>query len=177
MIKKFSIIIVFYVILSFVFLKVAWGKETEAGESARLTNDFQAQVSSQSPRFDLRPIKLEKFLAEKNSPLADYSSQIIKVSDDLNVDWSLFPAIAGVESGYCAAYIKSTNNCVGWGGGYIKFSSINEQIETVLASLKENYIDRGLDNVDLIGTKYAADPAWSAKVQRNMNEIEGTEIL
>ena len=176
-IRKFAVIVILYIILTFTFLKVAWGKEMEAGASARLETTARLEEISPVPHFDLRPIKLQKFLTSKESLLSDYATFITQKADEYEVDWTIFPAIAGVESGFCSQYVKSTNNCVGWGGGYIKFSSINEQIETVLASLKENYIDQGLITVELIGGKYAADPAWSAKVQRNMNAIEGTEIL
>jgi hypothetical protein len=177
MIKKFAIITIFYTIFTFVFLEVAWGKEVEAGESAQLETNLQFKEASPSPHFDLRTIKLRKFLINKNSSLADYTTFLIEKADEYKIDWTIFPAIAGVESGFCQAYIKSTNNCVGWGGGYIAFPSINKQIEVVLASLKENYIDQGLTTIELIGTKYAADPSWNFKVQRYMNAIEGTEIL
>lgn len=176
MVKKFLIISFLYSIFSLVFLKTAWGAEpTPAGESAKI---FSASASAQlKPKFDLRPLKLRIFLASKSSVLEEYSSDLIKIADKNKVDWRLFPAISGVESGYCKAYIVSTNNCVGWGGGYIPFKSLVDQAETVVSSLRKNYINDGLLTVDQIGSRYAADPSWSFKVKRNMSEIEKTSIL
>lgn len=130
------------------------------------------------PKFDMRPLRLSAYLSNKNSLLQDYAMQIVKVSDRYKVDYRLFPAIAGVESGFCQVYIFATNNCVGWGGGYIPFNSIDEQIETILQALRERYIDDGLTSVDLIGRRWAEDPAWSYyKVKNYMQEIDPTAII
>lgn len=175
MVKKFVIISLLYSIFSLVFLKAAWGAEPVAGTSAQI---FSASASSQiQPKFDLRPLKLRVFLASRSSILEEYSLDLIKIADKNKVDWRLFPAISGVESGYCKAYIVNTNNCVGWGGGYIPFKSIVDQAETVVSNLRKNYINDGLLTVDQIGARYAEDPSWSFKVKRNMDEIEKTSIL
>lgn len=176
MLRKFLLIAVLYSIFNLIFLKVAWGSELVAGQSAEIEGTASSSARIE-PKFDMRPLILHIFFAEKNSILKNHVLEIIKIADLHNVDYRLFPAISGVESGYCKAYIEMTNNCVGWGGGYIPFKSIDEQIETVVKALRENYINDGLLTVDQIGARYAADPTWSYKVKRNMSEIEKTSIL
>ncbi len=176
MLKKALIFIILYSIFSFAFLRLAWGKGTEAGESAQIESTNQTEEEP-TVNFDLRPIKLHKFLRSNDSKLADYTAVLIKKADKYHVDWALFPAIAGVESGFCKAYIVENNNCVGWGGGYIKFASIEQQIDTVLKTLKKNYIDEGLTTVDLIGHRYAADPSWSTKVKKYIFTMKTVSIL
>ncbi len=177
MLKKIAFIAFLYSVFTFVFLTSAFGYEGTAGQSAELQSVITLKNTFDELHFDLRQFKLQKFFELKYSPLKDHTLYILKTSDKYQVDWRLFPAIAGVESGYCHAYIKATNNCVGWGGGTIFFDSMEDQIDTVLKSLKKNYIDQGLVTVDLIGARYAADPAWSYKVLRNMNEIKETKIV
>jgi hypothetical protein len=176
MIRKCLIIAILYSFFTMLFLKTAWGQEQIAGESAQIEATASSKPTTK-PKFDFRPLKLRNFLAHKNSLLEKYSFTIVKIADKNQLDYRLFPAIAGVESGFCQAYIVSTNNCVGWGGGYIPFSSIEEQIKTIITALKNNYINDGLLTVDQIGSRYAADPTWSFKVKKNMKEIEETNIL
>jgi hypothetical protein len=176
MFKKCLIIAILYSFLTLIFLKTAWGAESIAGQSAQI-QATTSSIISEKPEFDFRPIKLRNFLAHKNSLLEEYSLTIIKISDKNHLDYRLFPSIAGVESGFCQAYIVRTNNCVGWGGGYISFNSIEEQIRVVLTTLKEKYVDDGLLTVDQIGSRYAEDPSWSFKVKNNMQAIKNTSIL
>ncbi len=184
MLKRFLIISVIYTIFSLIFLKTVWGFEQVAGQSAQISSFdvFSAEASRSSflrltPKFDFRPLKLSAFFVKNNSLLKEYSFYLVKKADEYDLDYRLFPAISGVESGFCKAYIFSTNNCVGWGGGYIAFKSMEEQIEVVLKALKEKYVDQGLLTVSQIGLRYAADSSWSFKVERNMEEIEKTGIF
>lgn len=169
--KRLFFILILYLLFSLAFLKIAFGKELEAGASGQLQIFRQKTAPTSFPKFDLRPLKLEIFLNHQNSQLAKHAQHIVFEADKNQIDWTLFPAIAGVESGFCRAYIASTNNCVGWGGGYIEFQNIDEQIEIVSQSLKKNYVDQGLTTTELIGLKYAADPSWGSKVRGWQNKI------
>ena len=170
--RKILVGILLYGVFSFIFLKAAYGVSV-AGESARLKGQTKPTITL---RLDTRPLKLASYLRAKNSLLEDKASFMIKVADKYKIDYRLFPAIAGVESGFCKAYIVSTNNCVGWGGGYIPFKSIDSQIETILKALRERYVNDGLTSVDLIGRRWAEDPNWSYKVKSYMKEIDGEEL-
>jgi hypothetical protein len=52
----------------------------------------------QLQEIDPRPLVLKHYLQNYNSPLAAHAEHIIKVSDELELDWRLIPSVAAVES-------------------------------------------------------------------------------
>ena len=87
------------------------------------------------------------------------------------------PAIAIQESNLC----KDTNpgaphNCLGFGihaRGTLDFESYEAGFERAGRELKQNYIDRGLDTVSLVESKYtpSSNGSWANSVNQWMAEI------
>ena len=102
---------------------------------------------------DMRPLMVEKFL--KRTPLAQYSTYIVQVSDKYNIDWRLIPAIAMKESGGGNAIPNGGFNAWGFENGRTHFGSWEEAIDTVGKTLKNRYISKGLITPDQIMPVYA----------------------
>jgi hypothetical protein len=85
------------------------------------------------------------------------------------------PAIWGVESQFCNAIAKGTNNCNGWGGGYVAFPTFKDDIKVTAQSLKSNYIGRGAMTIEAVGSMYASSGAWPTKVRNFMAMFKAEE--
>lgn len=134
----------------------------------------QAQVAA----YDVREVKLSKYLKSVNSPLAEHASTFVREADKNALDYRLLPAIAGVESTFARNYIITSHNAYGWGGGKIYFQSWEEGIAKISNDLKTKYVDRGADTVEKISWIYCppGNLIWAAKVRYFMNKIEETEV-
>lgn len=78
---------------------------------------------------DPRPAKIVKFLSRySDSPLPAYAPFIVSVADKFGLDYRLYVAIAGCESTFGRQYIRANHNLTGIGSGYIRHSSIYENI-------------------------------------------------
>ena len=138
-----------------------------------LVAEQSAQIKvSETDIVDKRNIILKKYLESKNSPLANFSEQIIYSSDKYELDWRLIPAITGVESGFGNHMPKNSYNAYGWANGAHSFNSWNESIEIVTKTLREKYKDRGAQSISQIGRIYAPPSStWSYKVKGFMDDI------
>ena len=91
-------------------------------------NEKVIQLEEQNQELKLAREKevagLHRYFSSKNSPIAPYVSVFFDVRDKYGVSPYLLAAVAMAESGGCKRYIKSTNNCLGWGGGSIRFNSV-----------------------------------------------------
>ena len=122
---------------------------------------------------DVRVTQLTQFLKSYDSPLTPFAADFIKYGDKYGVDWKLLPAISGVESTFGKAIPFNSYNAYGWGGGEIVFASWEESIGVVTRSLRQNYINRGLTNVDLIGPVYCPpNRSWEINVKYFMQKLE-----
>ncbi len=137
-----------------------------AGTSAVLKNEFLLMTK------DCRKEKLENFLKSYNSPFSSQAPELVKVADKYKIDWKLIPAISGIESSFGREMPASSFNAYGWVNGNYKFDSWESSFEEVAKTLKEKYIDRGLDTPEKIGPVYAPpSKSWASKVRYFMNEI------
>ena len=126
---------------------------------------------------DYRSIRLESYLNSHNSPLSQYSSNIVYYSDVYNLDWRLIPAITGVESTFGKNIPSNSYNAYGWAGGKFYFKSWDDSIQHVSMSLKENYFDRGLTTTFKIARVYAPpSKTWAWKVNYFINQIDPNPI-
>ena len=142
---------------------------TMAGASGVLKNENDLGSDSQIKKVR----QLEAFLESYHSPLVPYAQVFIKTAEKYQIDWRLVPAITGVESTFGRQIPYHSYNAYGWANGKYSFSSWEESIERVTKTLKEKYIDRGLDNPYKIGPVYAPpSKTWAGKVDRFMKEIE-----
>ena len=156
-----------------IFLKQpaqALNKTYMAGASAVLKNEIQVET-------DCRKQKLEAFLAGYNSPLTAFAQEMIDTADKYGLDWRLIPAITGVESTFGRHIPYESYNAYGWANGAYSFNSWNQSIEIVGKTLKEKYIDRGLDTTTKIGRVYAPpSKTWANKVNYFMGKIDDTRV-
>ena len=123
---------------------------------------------------NLRVLQLRSYLLKWKSPLVDSSELIIYAADAYEIPWTLVPAIAGVESGFCRSIIHNSYNCWGWRNGAHRFVSYEEAIITISQSLRLTYYDKGLTTIERIAPRYAPpSPNWGGKVRFFMEKIEG----
>jgi len=139
---------------------------------------------------DARALLVANFIerndAGHNSPLQPYDywgEFFVSVADEYGLDFRLLPAIARKESTFCKSNIARTYyNCFGYGvpaSGITeagKFTSYEEGIRTVAASLKKSYIDKGLTDPIAIMRKYCppsanGEGAWARNINQWLGEM------
>lgn len=130
-----------------------------------------------------RAATLRSYLESKNSPLAGSAETFIRVSDENELDWTLLPSIAGVESGFEKAGNTTDHNPFGYmcSGKPCVFASFDQGIETVGRSLGrgkayKNYRESRSLLVLAIRYNQVSPEDWSGKVQGFQQHIE-THII
>lgn len=120
---------------------------------------------------------LKRYFISKDSILVDYVDDFVRSADKYGLNLSLLPAVSMVESSGCLRYIRATNNCFGWGGGYIYFSSIGDAITRISKALKENLAYKRFQQEETIEAfaynynfPYAKD--YTQKIRYFISEIE-----
>lgn len=102
---------------------------------------------------DMRPYYVENFL--KNTRLEPYSHYIVEISDKYDLDYRLIPAIAMKESGGGNAVSEASHNAWGFENGRTQWDSWGIAIDKVGKTLKEKYVDRGMETPDEMMAVYA----------------------
>ncbi len=148
--------------------------EKFAGASASVPKYGKCTLPVPKKTF-LKAEVIKDFFANYNSPLANYTNTFISSCLRYELDCYFLPSIAAIESYYGKRYIKEFNNPFGWGGGYYKFKSLEEAINTVSERLKTRYVERGATNLKLIGKYYSADSSWWKKTTRVKNNLKNLE--
>ncbi len=125
---------------------------------------------------DARPVLVENFLRENESPMAGYGETFIAAADKYSLDWRLLPAIAFQESTLGKNTIFGSHNAFGWGvldnsTVGMSFDSWDEAIFTVAKGLREDYYNSGLTTPETINPRYAGDKNWNVKVRYAMDEL------
>lgn len=170
--KKIFLIIAFL----FLFTSAVKAEEKIAGSSALIEVYGKCEQSKKTELdYFVKKIVLKEFFQSYNSPLADKSEVFVYSCQKYDIDCYLLPSIASIESYYGKRYIFSYHNPFGWGGGYYKFNSLDEAIETVAKKLKYKYIEKGAFNLQLIGKYYSEDPSWWIKTSRVKNRLQNLE--
>ena len=118
---------------------------------------------------------VERVLDRYQSPMKQSLDTFFTTCDSNDLDCYLLPAIAGLESGFGNYVLPGSYNPFGWGGGYIRFADWNEAIQTVGQGLRDNYIGRGAQTIEQIGSMYAASPTWASRVRGYMAEFQAAE--
>lgn len=123
---------------------------------------------------DERAKILSNYLAKYNSPMQYHAQDFIDAADKYGLDWRMLPSIAGVESTF-GKRIPGGYNAYGWGvygKNAIYFKSWRDGMFTVAKGLRENYLNKGLNDPYKINRIYAASPSWGTKVSRFMRDLE-----
>lgn len=162
------------IITGYLFIKINIVLAQEiAGNSARLNYLSFVQKNNTDLKNLARAKKaIKKVLARYNSPLIGEVDNFINACITYRFDCYLLPSIAGLESTFGQYIYPSSYNPFGWGGGYIIFSSWKEAIETVALGLRENYFNKGADNLKSIGRIYSESPTWADRVQYFINQFK-----
>lgn len=126
---------------------------------------------------DARPVIINQYLEEYNSPLAPYADFLFQMSEKYGLDYRLMVAIAQCESNLCKKAPPSSYNCWGFENGATQFLSWEQAIEQVAKTLKEEYVDQGLVSPEEIMPKYAPPSVekggpWARCVNQFFEELE-----
>ncbi|MGB9612761.1 MAG: hypothetical protein ACPL4K_01085 [Candidatus Margulisiibacteriota bacterium] len=86
---------------------------------------------------DPRVIKLEKFMARycPHSPLRGKGKDMVKWADQYGLDYRLYLALAGVESGWGKRFPKKSYNLTGIRNGKARFKSLSHNIQFTYATI------------------------------------------
>lgn len=136
-------------------------------------NTIEPQIVEKESKQEI----LRQFFAKYNSPLQDYSEDIIAASERYNIDYRLLPAIAMQESNLCKKIIKDSYNCWGWGiyGTKVtKFNNYPEAIETITRTLSTKYREKGLVTPFEIAKLYNPSNTnnWAEHISLFMNQLK-----
>lgn len=144
--------------------------KTVVGLTESLSSDNILLANAKS---DPRVEKLEGFLINYKSPLAEYSFYFVYCADKYGLDWTLLPAITGMESTFGKRIPYGSYNAYGWGNGLSRFGSWEESIDHVSQKLAEKYIAKGLNTPYKINSVYCPpNPTWGRKVASFMEKID-----
>lgn len=125
--------------------------------------------------------KIERNL---NSDISGYGEVFATKSIELGLDPYLAVAIMLHETGCkwnCSQLMRECHNVGGMkgnpgcnGSSYKRFNTLDEGIDMFLNNLYYNYYAKGYTTPEQIGARYAADPAWSSKINKYINEIRNS---
>ncbi|MBU3956991.1 hypothetical protein KKI19_01775 [Patescibacteria group bacterium] len=130
---------------------------------------------------DARPVIIEKYLEKHNSPLLPYADVLLAASEEYDVDYRLIVAIAQCESNLCKKSPPDSYNCWGFENGTTQFLSWEQAINQVAKTLREEYLDEGMETPEEIMPKYAPPSVekggpWAKCVEQFIEELEYGEF-
>ncbi len=164
------------ILVALIVVPIASAQETANGSAVIESPIVDAQSSEIDPQeLTLKKMVITRVLERYNSPLRGTVDGFIDTCMTYDLDCYLLPSISGVESTFGKFIAPGTYNPFGWGGGYIEFSSWEDGYDAVGKGLRENYLNKGAQNVHDIGKIYAANPEWGTKVSYFLAEFEEEE--
>lgn len=140
-----------------------------------------SQIENRVLGADARPVIIDAYLAEYNSPLVGHGQRLVEIADGYGVDAYMLVAIAQQESNLCKVIPDDSHNCWGWGihsEGTLRFDSYEDAAEAVARGLKEEYLDKGYSDPELIMKKYTpmSNGSWAYGVNQFMEEMMSGEF-
>lgn len=163
---------------------ISSGEDALASESGELIESDEEMLIKTA---DARALLVANFIQRNDrghsSPLQPYDEwgrKFVQVADEFGLDFRLLPAIARKESTFCKSNIaREYYNCFGYGvpaSGITPagmFNSYEEGMRTVAASLKRNYLDKGLTDPEAIMKKYCppSTGAWANDLNKWLAEM------
>lgn len=144
-----------------------------SGQSASITYNYrESQINKNKT---LKKLVIQRILDKHNSPLVSDVDSFIDSCNNYDLNCYLLPSITGLESSFGRFTYPNSYNPFGWGGGYIMFDDWQNAINTVGKGLRENYINKGAQTIDAIGSIYAESPTWSIRVKYFLTQFEAEE--
>lgn len=137
-------------------------------ESPKPTNTMVASIIAKA---DDRAARLEKYFQANTSPFSGSADDFVAIADKYELDWTLLPAIAKLESQLGQQVPAYSYNPYGWNNGRMRFRGWIEATETVASGLRSRYAPTGEVTAYRIGRMYAESPTWASRVTRYQTEI------
>jgi len=145
-----------------------------AGSSAKLADAKNNQTGFESEL--VKTMVIKRVFSQYRSPLVEVADSFVNACHKYDLDCFLLPAIAGVESTFGRFVYPNSYNPFGWGGGYIVFKNWQESVEVVAKNLREDYLNKGAEDLYRIGKIYAPfSPVWAKKVDFFMKKFYNEE--
>ncbi len=171
----------------FTFFSHQTNNSLSESDALSLTNTPESTSAALARTADARAQLVANFIErndrDKSSPLQPYDEwgrKFVAIADEFGLDFRLLPAIARKESTFCKSNIAQTYyNCFGYGvpaSGITeagKFTSYEEGVRTVAASLKKSYLDKGLTDPEAIMQKYCppSNGTWADHLNQWLAEM------
>jgi len=126
----------------------------------------------------------EKLNRNMSSNISGMGNIYASYALEIGIDPYLALAITLHETGCngtngCSKLVRECNNVGGQkgspscnGGSYKKYDTLEEGIKGYMDNIKKNYYDYGLTTPEDMNKKYAADTAWSEKVNKYIDKIK-----
>ena len=159
--------------------------KAETSENKKVIQIGQEEEKSLKSQKNAELESLEKIEELSNEcTLDEVSCKIKKVAQDYGIDWRLAVAISKHETGkYTSIAFNELNNVGGnfRNGSLMVFEDLDKGIDFFISNLKNNYIDMGLDTIELIQPKYCPigindngnNKYWVSGVTRYYKELGG----
>lgn len=133
---------------------------------------------------DAIPELVHQYLKKYNSPMADTAYEFVRIFRDYNIDPTISLAIAQCESNLGKKTPPDCHNPFGLGihsRGTLCFNTWEEGYEKMAKTLKEKYIDQGLNTPEDIMKKYCPlsvekGGSWARCINQFIKEIETLTI-
>jgi hypothetical protein len=103
-------------------------------------SNTETTTSSVDPRAE----KIDAYFAQWDLPLAGYGAEMVAVSDKYDIDWTILPALAMLETtggkNLCDNVRKGirNHNAFGYGGCSIYFATFEDAFESVAKTISGN---------------------------------------
>ena len=159
--------------------------KAETSENKKVIQIDQEEEKSLKTQKNAELESLEKIEELSNEcTLDEVSCKIKKVAQNYGVDWRLAIAISMHETGkYTSIAFNELNNVGGnfRNGSLMVFEDLDKGIDFFVSNLKNNYIDIGLDTIELIQPKYCPigindngdNKYWVSGVTKYYKELGG----
>ena len=159
--------------------------KAETSENKKVIQIDQEEEKSLKTQKNAELESLEKVEELSNEcTLDEVSCKIKEVADSYEIDWRLAVAISMHETGkYTSVAFNELNNVGGnfRNGSLMVFEDLDKGIDFFISNLKNNYIDIGLDTIELIQPKYCPigindngnNKYWVSGVTRYYKELGG----
>ena len=161
---------------------IAKAETSENKEAIQIDQEEEKSLKSQK-NAELESLEKVEELSNECT-LDEVSCKIKKVAQNYGVDWRLAVAISMHETGKYTSVAFNDNNNVGGNfrsGSLMVFEDLDKGIDFFISNLKNNYIDMGLDTIELIQPKYCPigindngdNKYWVSGVTRYYKELGG----
>ena len=190
-VKVKKVLIIFFIgfmcglIYSNLFIGSNLISKAETNENKEVIQIDQEEEKSLKTQKNAELESLEKIEELSNEcTLDEVSCKIKEVADSYEVDWKLAVAISMHETGkYTSVAFNELNNVGGnfRNGSLMVFEDLDKGIDFFVSNLKNNYIDMGLDTIELIQHKYCPigindngdNKYWVSGVTKYYKELGG----